>query len=455
LTFNPFGKPVKDLSEADLQKLLEGHIAEGLYVEYKTVFPLATKVAHSIASFANTHGGWYIVGIRTNENNEPASIDGFDLSSNVHPKEWLRDVVKSNVDPMPYIESKLITFSSGRVVLVTHVPKGYETPYVTRDGRIYRRNAEGSDPVFENNRYAIDQLYENGKQFKEILTRFCQSEFTYSRAEKEQGWLIAYLLPYPLDSFPLLDFTKERIEGLRALISSPVTIRGIADMGVPFQVMQSSLDSVTFRQVRPNQLPYLTTTLRIFRGGAAKFLIPLPYLDPVSQVEEYASSSAFAELLTRIPLNDASLFKVVDGYNLFTSFMALTAKFIEFLHKSDWAESNLLVAYELQKTWRHILFFNSDAFAEQIRSYGVPVCHEDGSLIPRTLERESMTISLQEADDSLAADFGLVSDYFGVFRDTWIKSVQRGWAEYLSRIQEVQRQTQDRPGPSQNTMPAS
>ena len=417
---------------------MQGHIAEGLYVEYKSAFPLAVKVAHSVASFANTHGGWYIVGIKTDENNEPQSIEGFDLALNPNPKEWLRDVIKSNVDPVPHVESKLVRLSTGKVVLVAYVPESLETPHITRDGRIYRRNAEGSDPVPEINRYVVDQLYERGKRFKEYLRRFCRSEFAYSKAQEKQGWFLAYIIPYPLGSFEAPDFTKQKLDELRKHFAGTSTFFGILSMGIPFQIMQNSLDSVTLRQTKREQLAYLTLTVRIFRNGAAKFLVPLQYVDPLAPRSEYASSAAFQELVSHLSRSETQLFRIIDGYGLFTAFMVLTAKHIEFLRKSDWAESNLLVAYELQETWRHIMFFDSEEFTEQLQTHGVPVCHESRGRIPATLEKDPMMITLDERMESLAGDFRLVSDYFGIFRETFLGCIRRGWVDYLRRIQEAQ-----------------
>jgi len=63
--FDPFDKPIDSLREEDLQTLVTRQVAEGLYVEYKREFPNRNeKIGWSLASFANTHGGWYLVGNR-------------------------------------------------------------------------------------------------------------------------------------------------------------------------------------------------------------------------------------------------------------------------------------------------------------------------------------------------------------------------------------------------------
>ncbi len=53
-TFNPFEneKEIQKLEFSDLEILRERGVSEGVYIEYKSVFPNNTKIAHSIASFA-------------------------------------------------------------------------------------------------------------------------------------------------------------------------------------------------------------------------------------------------------------------------------------------------------------------------------------------------------------------------------------------------------------------
>jgi hypothetical protein len=431
MAFNPFGKSVRDLDQSELQKLQRDHVSEGWHVEYKSGFPPPFKIAHSIASFANTHGGWYIVGIKTDENNEPRSIDGFDPNKHPRSKELLRDAVRSGTDPVPYFESKLVTLSTGKAALVTSIPESYETPHITKDGRIYRRNAEGSDPIHEMDRYTLDKLYERGNTFKEKLKRFCASEFTLEHPQHTQGWLVIYLIPYPLQSLHFLELNNEALRKLREHFATDYTLsKGRLTMGIPFQVMQCSFDSVILRQAESKQLAYITLTAKLFRDGAAKFFIPFQYLTRETIIgSHYASSKTLDELVSR--LNDFSQFRILDGFKMFTSFMILTGKYIEFLRTRGVIEPDLLVAYELQGTGRHILFLDSPAFTKQLDDYGVPVCCENGALLPPTLEKNGMMTKIDKEMTSLMHDFGLICEYFGVFRGTLAESLGEGYGEYI------------------------
>ncbi|MBT3184600.1 MAG: ATP-binding protein [Nitrospina sp.] len=62
--FNPFNKSFNEVQEGDLEILKE--LAEGWHVEYKREKTTPQKIAKSIASFANSHGGIYFLGIEHN-----------------------------------------------------------------------------------------------------------------------------------------------------------------------------------------------------------------------------------------------------------------------------------------------------------------------------------------------------------------------------------------------------
>jgi predicted HTH transcriptional regulator len=56
IPFNPFVKKLEQLESSDLAILKE--VAEGWYVEYKSILLDTRKIAKSIAAFANHYGGW-------------------------------------------------------------------------------------------------------------------------------------------------------------------------------------------------------------------------------------------------------------------------------------------------------------------------------------------------------------------------------------------------------------
>src|SRR6266581_7747514 len=126
------------------------------------IHPASTKIAKSIASFANTYGGWYIVGVITDAHNVAQSIPGFSLDECHDPIASLRDSIRLGIDPIPVFFPQVVTLAPKRAVLVVYVPGEQDTPFITRDGRIYRRVSDSSNPVPENQRLAVDHMVEQG-----------------------------------------------------------------------------------------------------------------------------------------------------------------------------------------------------------------------------------------------------------------------------------------------------
>ena len=220
-TFNPFEKEIRELEFSNLEILKETSVAEGVYIEYKSDFQNNTKIAHSIASFANMYGGWYIIGIKTDDDNVPNDFPGFELSKHPNPKETIRNIAVSHINPFPLFDSKLIKVDDERWILAVLIHESLEPPHITKDGRIYRRNGEGGDPVAENDRYAIDRLYDRSKRFKGIVEDFCQNKIVISEAQSRQGWLEIYLMTYPLGKLSIDNFLgRVDIDSIKTLLDS-------------------------------------------------------------------------------------------------------------------------------------------------------------------------------------------------------------------------------------------
>ena len=73
MSFNPFNKNFNQLKYDDLSTLIENEVSEGWTLEYKSKILKSKDIAKSIASFANSEGGWYIVGVEEKGKNKTYS----------------------------------------------------------------------------------------------------------------------------------------------------------------------------------------------------------------------------------------------------------------------------------------------------------------------------------------------------------------------------------------------
>ncbi len=400
--FNPFEKPLREIEKDDLNLLVSKGVVEGVFVEYKQDFVNPLKIARSVASFANTYGGWLIVGAQTDNNNLPIAFPGFDLNTRPKPKEDLRNMILSHVDPFPRYYTQLVEVSPDRGVLLIQIPESDETPHVTSDGRIYRRNAEGSDPVPEKDRFSIDKLYEKGKQFRQRVEKFCQREMIMSewQAKAQQPWLEMYFLPYPLDQLDIADwpdYAKHLKERFEKPLSVPIPLPTEAEASteipqdavftleniIEFNNFFITSQSISMRQTTKKTLSLLPPTFEFYHNGAAKIFISVPLI-----AQQQINRPLFTSFLEHIDQEDLNLFRFIDGQQLFNACVALIMAYVKLLEEQDW-DGQLLAKFRISNSWRSVLFIESKDYIQHVQSYGVPVCHMDRletDLLPHTMQ---------------------------------------------------------------------
>lgn len=178
--FNPFDKPLEALKYEDLDKLRENNVAEGYSIEYKRDVPGSEpgrSIAKVIASFANTYGGWLILGITEEFNNEAGEPCGINLSDHPQAKETVQQWVQTRIQPIPHFASQLLKSpeDEDKAVLVVRVSESWDTPHVMDDGVVYRRTGEQSNPIEpETDRWTLDRLYQRRSEREQTMNRVLQ-----------------------------------------------------------------------------------------------------------------------------------------------------------------------------------------------------------------------------------------------------------------------------------------
>jgi hypothetical protein len=362
------------------------------------------------------HGGWYFVGIESDQTNLPTNFPGFSTIEQPKAIEHMRDIIKDNIDPFPIYYSKLLEIESGKAILVVEIPESDETPHITRDGRIYRRNAEGSDPVPETNRYVLDQLYEKSTKIEEEIARFCRREIIFSKAEENNSWIEIYLMPYPLNRMDIADFFDEIfVDKLKQKLNELTIvelIKGGSNISgtIAFNSVAASPRSIIFRQVNPGQLQFMTLTFELFRNGNAKIIIPFEFMRYDSDMD----SPVWKKLIASLQKEDGHLLRIINGFKALTAFSLLLQKYFDFLKSRNW-QDELLTAYKIENTWKTILFLDSGTFLDHISKYGVPLCQRKNACIPSALQKAAMIKEMPEDGIFQLVQFIMISSHFGIF----------------------------------------
>ena len=421
MAFNPFKKPIGErLTQEDLQTLVDAEVGEGYYIEYKSIPPKTTKMSHSLASFANTYGGWYVVGVEERDH-KAAKIIGFSLTEFRDPLATIRDVARTLIDPVPVFFPQLVKLDSGNVVLVVYIPGEQETPFVTSDGRIYRRTNDASESIPETSRYSLDRLVDNGRDIQRQFANFCQDERNFSEAEGKIPWLSIYIAPYPQGKEPNVDMLS--IVSIEELIAStsktlPV-IPGGTDKGsmhMSFEVGLPTFNSVILRQSSPRTVGLNQPSIELFLDGKAKFHLPISYLsfrDLDLQQSRYAAQAG--HIFDPKKFEHFGVLRFLDIGQLWLAIMWFFRFYERWLEANDTCTS-FRIAAKGKHLWRTVAFVDHEKWLVDVTKLGLPVIQTSTITIPANVENgivlERDTNTWIHFCDMLSQGFGLTSETF-------------------------------------------
>ena len=187
--------PVETLTEEELKRILDKLIEfaksnpqspEREYFDFKRELNLTTedgkfKIRKAFSAFANTHGGWIIVGIA--EVRDRGRVVGYEVVGVQDPSQYdkLRDILSADEYIRPRIEfqSKMITYK-GKPVLIFYIPEHSFLVEVrkTKDDIwiAYRRYGNRTDVMSEGEK--IEKFFQGATTLpKELRTNVSELKF--------------------------------------------------------------------------------------------------------------------------------------------------------------------------------------------------------------------------------------------------------------------------------------
>lgn len=400
MSFNPFDKPIGEkLEESDLEQLVARKVSEGFFIEFKRELPKdRQKIGNSIASFANTYGGWYIVGVETDGHNVASSITGFSQTDGQHdPIAVITETLKTAVDPTPLFHSQVINLGSGRLVAAVFVSAGQATPFITRDGRIYRRTHDSSAPLPETSRHALDELIARGRKEVEAFRRFASDDRGIEEKFDRHARVSVYISPSPHGVIRKQDFTLA--ESVAALLEDS---RKSQLLGEPFDGIKANVpldtalirqQSILLRQVHRGGEPFYGLSIELDVFGRCRITLPLrPVLKKPEEYEQIRTAACRDALLGRLlddvsdddqPLDKLSFFDISHTWLALTT---LTAFYLRWLEAPP-AIAGFDIAVEALAVGQHVPFCDDSKWAEHVKLYGLPVTLGFRSRVPEFAEQ--------------------------------------------------------------------
>ncbi|MGE0652058.1 MAG: helix-turn-helix domain-containing protein [Alphaproteobacteria bacterium] len=170
------GVPPRELTEAHLQRLLDGRVSEGKVLDYKQELPGASDGAKKdfladLSSFANAAGGHIVFGV-TEAEGLPTSLDGLegDIDAAILRMDAMaRDGIRP---PIPSVEFVRVPLANGRAAIVAAIRRSWNPPHQVvfgKDDRIYTRASAGKQRVdVEELRRIVLQSQEIGERIRQF-----------------------------------------------------------------------------------------------------------------------------------------------------------------------------------------------------------------------------------------------------------------------------------------------
>lgn len=146
-------KPLADLTEADLLRLVEDEVREDVEIDYKVRLETdCQEFARDISAFANSKGGYLVYGMSEVDElpNALVPLEGFDPGTAIgRMTSWAQEHVR----PRPTLQFKPVQLEAGGAVMVVEVPRSWVGPHeVRQEHRFYHRTQHGKAPM------DVDQL---------------------------------------------------------------------------------------------------------------------------------------------------------------------------------------------------------------------------------------------------------------------------------------------------------
>lgn len=147
------GKEWHNVQASDIQDmLLEQDFEESFYFEFKDDMVSTKKLTEEVSAFANTFGGYILLGI-----SDDKQIGGCTIWN----EQKIHTTIHDSITPTPSFDVKRFTIGTS-TIFVIKIDEGSEPPYITSGGKIYERLSSGSFVVKESSK--LSQIYSKREQ---------------------------------------------------------------------------------------------------------------------------------------------------------------------------------------------------------------------------------------------------------------------------------------------------
>ena len=389
-SYTPFEKPIRDLQISDLVVLKT--VTEGWYVEYKRQPVTSSALAKAISAFANTYGGWLFLGIAelNKENPVAGSFPGVPNDEVDATMQRLRQCAAEYLNPTPHFVTQTLRgpcsatgLAKDSSIIGLQILQSHTAPHVHKDGRIYRRVADSSEPKPETDRFILDQLWRRGDRIRDYTREWIERDPEFSKAEDETPYVRLFL---SVDPWLQRD----------VWLSAPLPkIRAIMMMEpVPFDTFYTTADGFIARQARNNNPHNFVMTWRMQRNLASEIIIPLPRYSSggIESLVVHLDGYEHAERFVRI-LKDQEYQQpwIADMNHLMSLLVDFVAKYRRLLRLAE-ADGEFYFKARILNVWRLLPFVDVKSILHEYEEFGLPIVLDSEVMFPMGYGPESFKL---------------------------------------------------------------
>ena len=379
-TYSPFDKPIKKLESPDLIVLKT--VCEGWYVEYKSSLVAPAALAKAISAFANTYGGWLFLGIgeASKQDAVAGSFPGLSNEELGLTLQRVRQCAAEYLNPTPHFETQTfrgpcceIGLAAESSIVALQIPESLRAPHVHKDGRIYRRVADSSEPKPENDRFMLDQLWHRGDIIRDYTREWIEDDPQFSVGEEEMPYVRLLLSADPWRQRDLwIDASPSKI---RTILTSEY---------VPLDTFYTTADGFIARQAQNNNPHNLVIMWKIRRDLQCEMIIPLPLYNKVSiqalavELEGYEQAERLLNILQAQSYREP---RIADLNFLMSLLVDFVAKYRRLLQLAE-AGVDFYFKVRMLNVWRVLPFVDVDAILNEYEKYGLPIAMDSDVMYP-------------------------------------------------------------------------
>ena len=385
-TYSPFDKAINDLQPADL--LILKNISEGWYVEYKSELVKAEALAKAVSAFANTYGGWLFLGVKEQGKDDPVvgEFPGIPQREVDAALQRLRQSSAEHLNPTPFFWTKVlrgpcveIGLVEGVSVVVVEIPQSHTAPHIHKDGRIYRRVGDGSEPKPETDRFVLDQLWRRADPIREMIREWVERDPEFSQAEEKMPYVRLLLCVDPwCQRDPWLGAPFHEIRNILA------NAEAASLYSISFDKVYTTAEGLVARQVTGNDPHSYGLTWRVRGDMSCDIVIPLWLYVPndpdllILDLNGYDYSPSFIKILKEQGHTQP---RIADLNLLIVLLISVVSKYQRLLKLAD-AEGEFYFKARVLNAWRIVPFIDVETVLEKFEAYGLPMIMDRTATVP-------------------------------------------------------------------------